>query len=88
MRPWLRGPTGAAWPLLVRRGVVVIHASQNAIADGAPARRPAVIVSQPRPFDEQATTARTVDAAGLAVVGPLACWNVGRHTRTSGPDGR
>ena len=84
-RRWVADP----WPLLCAADVVVTHAGQNAIADVAAARRPAVIVPQPRPFDEQATTARALDAAGLAVVCPtLACWNVGRHARTSGPDGR
>ena len=50
---WVADP----WPLLCAADVVVTHAGQNAIADVAAARRPAVIVPQPRPHDEQATTA-------------------------------
>ena len=61
---WVADP----WPLLCAADVVVTHAGQNAIADVATARRPAVIIPQPRPHDEQATTARALGAAGLAVV--------------------
>jgi len=63
-RRWLADP----WPLLCGTDVVVTHAGQNAIADVATARRPAVIVPQPRPHDEQATTAAALAATGLAVV--------------------
>lgn len=67
------GPPGTRWeadpwPLLCAASVVVTHAGQNAIADVAAARRPAVIVPQPRPHDEQVTTAGALDAAGVAVV--------------------
>ena len=79
------GPPGSRWvadpwPLLCAADVVVTHAGQNAIADVAAARRPAVIVPQPRPFDEQATTARALDAAGLAVVCPR--WPAGTWAET------
>ena len=37
--------------------VVVTHAGQNAVAEVAAARRPAIIVPAPRPHDEQVTTA-------------------------------
>jgi hypothetical protein len=37
--------------------VVVTHAGQNALAEVAAARRPAVVVPQDRPHDEQRTTA-------------------------------
>ena len=63
---WLADP----WPVLCGADVVVTHAGQNAIADVATARRPAVIIPQPRPHDEQLTTANALDAAGLAVVCP------------------
>ncbi len=67
------GPPGTRWvvdpwPLLCAAGVVVTHAGQNAIADVATARRPAVVIPQPRPHDEQATTARALGEAGLAIV--------------------
>ncbi|MFC4786495.1 glycosyltransferase [Nocardioides sp. MAHUQ-72] len=37
--------------------VVVTHAGQNAVAEVAALRRPAIVVPQPRPHDEQVTTA-------------------------------
>lgn len=61
---WVEDP----WPLLCAADVIVTHAGQNAIADVAAARRPAVVIPQPRPHDEQVATARALDAAGLAVV--------------------
>jgi hypothetical protein len=61
---WVADP----WPLLCEADVIVTHAGQNAIADVAAARRPAIVVPQDRPFAEQATTARALEAAGLAVV--------------------
>ena len=56
------GPPGTRWvddpwPLLCAADVVVTHAGQNAIADVAAARRPAVVIAQPRPHDEQLATA-------------------------------
>ncbi|WP_291038284.1 glycosyltransferase [Herbiconiux sp.] len=50
---WVEDP----WPLIVAADVVVAHAGQNAIAEIAAARRPAVIVPEDRPHDEQRTTA-------------------------------
>ena len=79
---WVADP----WPLLCAADVVVTHAGQNAIADVATARRPAVIIPQPRPHDEQATTARALDAAGIAVV--CAALAVGRLARHAGARGR
>jgi hypothetical protein len=58
------------WPLLDRAGVVVTHAGQNAIAEVAAARRPAVVIAQPRPHAEQRATAAALRAAELAVVLP------------------
>jgi hypothetical protein len=61
---WVADP----WPLLCAADVVVTHAGQNAIADVAAARRPAVVIPQERPHREQRATADAVRDAGLAVV--------------------
>ena len=58
------------WPLLHNAGVVITHAGQNAVADVAAARRPAVIIAQPRPHAEQRATAAALDTAHIAVVLP------------------
>ncbi len=63
---WVPDP----WPLLRAADVVVTHAGQNAIAEVAAARRPAVVVAQARPHDEQLATADALRRAGLAVVPP------------------
>ncbi|MEU3373188.1 glycosyltransferase [Streptomyces sp. NPDC006660] len=62
--PWVEDP----WPLLCRADVVVTHAGQNAIAECAAARVPAVVIPQHRPHAEQHATARALRAAGLATV--------------------
>jgi hypothetical protein len=54
---WVEDP----WELLCSADVIVTHAGQNAIAEVAAARRPAVVIPQPRPFGEQDAM-----AAGLA----------------------
>lgn len=56
------------WPTLCAAEVVVTHAGQNAVAEVAAARRPAVVVPQDRPFGEQAATAAALDRGGLALV--------------------
>lgn len=48
--------------------VVVTHAGQNAIAEVAALRRPAVVVPQRRPHDEQRTTAEVLRSGGWPVV--------------------
>lgn len=48
--------------------VVVTHAGQNAIAEVAALRRPAVVVPQRRPHDEQRTTARVLRDGGWPAV--------------------
>lgn len=48
--------------------VVVTHAGQNALAEVAAARRPAVVVPQPRPHDEQVATAATLRAGQWPVL--------------------
>lgn len=51
---------------LAAADVVVCHAGQGAVADVAAARRPAVVLAQPRPYDEQVATARALQRMGLA----------------------
>lgn len=60
-------PSPDLWADLAAADVVVTHGGQNAVAEVAAARRPAVVVAQPRPFDEQVATARAVDRIGVAV---------------------
>ncbi|OKK21969.1 hypothetical protein AMK16_01610 [Streptomyces sp. CB00455] len=62
------GWTEDPWPVLCRARVVVTHAGQNAIAECAAARVPAVVIPQSRPHGEQHATARALRAAGLATV--------------------
>ncbi|MEV5580533.1 glycosyltransferase [Streptomyces parvus] len=68
----LGGPDGRwsadPWPALCAADVVVTHAGQNALAECAAARRPAVVVPQDRPFGEQAATGRALTRGRLAVV--------------------
>ena len=56
------------WPQICAAHVVVTHAGQSSIADVAAAERPAVIIPQPRPFDEQHATADVLRRHRLAVV--------------------
>ncbi len=56
------------WPALCAADVVVTHAGQNAVAEVAAARRPAVVLPQSRPFGEQHATATALERGGLAVV--------------------
>lgn len=65
-RRWVLDP----WPLLTSADVIVTHAGQNAVADVATARRPAVVIPQPRPHDEQLATARALERHALATVVP------------------
>jgi hypothetical protein len=61
---WVDDP----WPSLQAADVVVTHAGQNAVAEVAAAGRPAVVLPQPRPYDEQLATGRALRRGGLAVV--------------------
>lgn len=61
---WIADP----WPELCAADVVVTHAGQNAIAEVAAARRPAIVLPQCRPYDEQHHTADVLECAGLATV--------------------
>lgn len=60
-------PSPDLWQDLAHADVVVTHAGQNAVAEVAAARRPAVVVAQPRPFGEQEATAAAVERLGVAV---------------------
>ncbi|AGL16567.1 glycosyltransferase [Actinoplanes sp. N902-109] len=63
---WVEDP----WEALQHAEVVVTAAGQNSIADLAAADARAVVVPQPRPFDEQLATGRVLDDRRLAVVAP------------------
>ncbi|GAB3990597.1 glycosyltransferase [Nocardioides marmoraquaticus] len=54
---WVADP----WPLLRTADAVVTHAGQNAVAEVAAARVPAVVVPAARPFDEQQVMAARLD---------------------------
>lgn len=56
------------WAALSEADIVVTHAGMNALAEVAAARRPAVVVPQPRPFDEQVATAEALGRHGLCAV--------------------
>lgn len=60
--------TDDPWPEISTADVVVTHAGQSCVADVAAARRPAVVIPQPRPFDEQQATAAVLRREGLATV--------------------
>jgi hypothetical protein len=60
------------WPQICTSDVVVTHAGQSCIADVAAAGRPAVVIPQPRPFDEQIATAAVLRRHNLATVAQ--CW--------------
>ena len=62
-----RSPSADLWSDLETADVVVTHAGQGAVADVAAAHRPAVVVPQQRPFDEQGATAAAVARLGAAV---------------------
>jgi hypothetical protein len=53
---WVSDPRA----VLARSDVVVTHAGQNALAEVASLRRPTVVVPEPRPHEEQVTTARVL----------------------------
>jgi hypothetical protein len=57
-----------SWPTLCGADVIVSHAGQNAIAEIAAARRPAIVLPQQRPHGEQDATAQALARCGLATV--------------------
>lgn len=61
---WTEDP----WTALCQADVVVTHAGLNSLAAVAAARKPAIVVPQARPHDEQVMTARALAQVGLAVV--------------------
>ena len=62
--PWTRDP----WPAICAADVVMAHAGLGCVADIAAAQKPAIIIAQGRPFDEQVATAQSLARGGLAVV--------------------
>ena len=60
--------TADPWPDICAADVVITHAGQNCVADVAAARRPAIVLAQSRPFDEQHVTAETLRRHRLASV--------------------
>lgn len=63
-----RGWVDDVWTELAAATVVVTHAGQNALAEVAAARRPAVVVPQDRPHGEQLATAASLRDLGIGVV--------------------
>ncbi len=61
---WVDDP----WPALCAADVVYSSCGLGALSDVAAARRPAVLVPEPRPHDEQCSTAHALARAGLAIV--------------------
>ncbi|MBC2932545.1 glycosyltransferase [Nocardioides sp. zg-1228] len=61
---WVDDPSAA----LAGADVVVTHAGQNALAETAAARRPAVVLPQQRPHDEQRTTGAVLTQGWPVVV--------------------
>jgi len=59
-------PSPDLWAELCAADVVVTHAGQNAVADVAAARAPAVVIAQRRPFGEQVATARALSRLDVA----------------------
>ncbi|WP_125107664.1 glycosyltransferase [Gulosibacter massiliensis] len=62
-----RQPSPDLWTDLLAADVVVAHGGNNAIAEIAAARRPAVVIAQPRPFDEQHANVSALRRAGCAI---------------------
>ena len=56
------------WAQLSRAALVVTHGGQNALADVAATGRPAVVVPQSRPFNEQFAVGEALRANGIAVI--------------------
>ena len=69
---WVEDP----WPLLCSAAVVVSHAGQNALAEIAAARRPAVVIPQLRPFAEQHVMADALSRLGWPPVSVRESWPV------------
>jgi Glycosyltransferase family 28 C-terminal domain len=61
---WDDDPSAA----LANADVVVTNAGQNSLAEVAAARRPAIVIPQERPYEEQRTTAAVLAAGGWPVL--------------------
>ena len=61
---WVEDP----YPVLLEADVVVTHAGQNALAEVAASRTPAVVVPHDRPFQEQQVTANALWHGGWPAV--------------------
>jgi hypothetical protein len=61
---WLDNPE----ELLRSSSVIISHCGQNAVAEIAATRSPAILVAEPRPHDEQLTTAAAITRLGLPAV--------------------
>lgn len=62
-----QNPAPDLWAELQDADVVVTHAGNNAVAELSAAARPAVVVAQERPFDEQHATARALRNSEVCV---------------------
>jgi hypothetical protein len=60
--------TADPWPDLCAADVVVTHCGLGAVSDVAAARKPAILLPEPRPHEEQYCTARALARRGLGVV--------------------
>lgn len=60
--------TDDPWAALLAASVVVTHAGEGAIAEVAAARRPAVVIPQPRPHGEQLRTAAVLAEPGWPAI--------------------
>ncbi|WP_312396998.1 glycosyltransferase [Kocuria sp.] len=58
-------PSPDLWADLQDADVVVTHGGNNAVAELSAAARPAVVIAQPRPFDEQHATVRALRNADV-----------------------
>lgn len=58
-------PSPDLWAELRDADVVVTHGGNNAVAELSAAARPAVVIAQPRPFDEQHATVRALRSADV-----------------------
>lgn len=62
-----QSPSPDLWAELGESDVVVCHGGNNAVAEVAAARRPAIVVAQRRPFNEQHHTAMALDRSAICV---------------------
>lgn len=57
----------SVWDQLTWADVVITHGGQGAVAEVAASRRPAVVIAEDRPHDEQAATVQVLGDAKLAI---------------------